>query len=133
MTEPSSVDIVSADTYFLSAMQYQLENVLEVQYRLFSDFAECREALQTSAPRVLIIEWNMRDMAAIDFLIRVSEDLSWGEMVVYFVCDHVLTDSEHCQMLSLGTDCAFYKGPGSESIPGFPALITALQEELTVR
>lgn len=130
---PGGIDIISADFYFVSAMRHQLDSTPGISYRVFDRFEDSRAALKGSEPRVLIIEWNMRDMEAVDFLIRVSEDLSWGNMTIYFVCDHELTESEQFQMISLGTSQAFYKGLGSDELPGFIGLVDAVHEEFSTR
>ena len=58
---------------------------LDPEVRSFSDPEQLLETLRQDPPGVLVLEWTLDDLDVIDFLIRISENTSWGSMHVFFI------------------------------------------------
>ena len=80
---------------------------LDPEVRSFSDPEQLLETLRQVQPGVLVLEWTLDDLDVIDFLIRISENTSWGSMRVFFIHDRELSESEHLHMATLGAERAF--------------------------
>ena len=129
MSSDRDVLIVGCDEDFAAAIRYQCHRFQAVVHTI-SDFEEALAALEKETPALLLLEWNLRDLSAIDFLVRVSEQLCWGEMRVFFASDHELTESEEFQMATLGAEKCFLKHNllGTDALRDF---IQSLEEIFT--
>ena len=108
MHSPFDVIVVCADPGFQGLICHLLGG-RKLRVLPITNVADALGPIRAVPPRLLILEWTLRDLAVIDFLIKISESNSWGQMAVYFVCNHELTASEAFQMQTLGTDMSFLK------------------------
>lgn len=106
VTNHADVLVVCSDGHFVRSLEVQLE-VRGLVVSKHVDFSSALDSLRHVKPSVMIIEWNLHDLETVDFLVKVSEDLSWGEMSVFFICDHRLDESEVIMMQSLGSEFTF--------------------------
>ena len=79
----------------------------DTEVRHFTDREQLLEILREVQPAVLVLQWTFNDLDAIDFLIRISENKSWGSMRVYFIHDREITESEQLHMATLGAERTF--------------------------
>ena len=128
MDDVADIVVVSSDDAFLEALKQRLES-LGLRARMFDEHASALDSLATQAPMLLILEWH-HDMATVDFLIHISEQLCWGDMDVFFVSPRPLDESEHFQMQSLGVHSCFVKGALVQETPNLEfteAVLRALE------
>ena len=104
----SDIYIICGDEGLREWLQRQFSG-RQLSARGFDASNEALDNLKIHQPKVLVLEWSIADMSAVDFLIRISENKSWGEMRVIFVSEHEVSESEALHMATLGVEECYWR------------------------